>query len=215
MSQPLVASAVALLLLAAGINPAAAADEANRWYIAGMVAHDDWSDYPVDAGPVLGDIELDESFSGGLALGWHAVGPLRFELEYFSRSADAEAFPALAFEELSGSIDLQTLMVNALFDLELDGFAAVPYAGVGAGWAGAEVDDIDSGILSFDGDEDVFAWQVMAGVAVPLVEQWTFSLDVRYLETEKVGFDVGPGAVVSGSGRIDLLSVAAGLRYTF
>lgn len=209
-------TAVVLSMVAACMAPQVHAETDQRWYLTGLLAQDDWSSFPVDAGPVLGALELDEQWSGGLAFGWQSSGPLRVELEAFARSADGESLPALALDNLDGAIDLRTVMVNAVADLHLDGVPVVPYAGVGAGWAMTDLDAVGNDFLALDGDDDGYAWQAMVGVAVPLNDQWRLSLDVRYLETESLNYRLIPAGIpVEGSARIDLLSVAAGVSVRF
>lgn len=206
-------SIVTALALASAMPQAQAADE--RYYIAGVIGHHDYADLTVDAGPILGDVALDRDWSFGAALGTQVFEPLRLELEFISRSADARSLPQLALDDLDGGLDLTTVVLNAAYDFHINGSSLVPYVGVGAGWADVEVDDISSGFFRLSGNDQIAVWQLMLGLALPMSDRLTLSLDARYVQTEDVRFAIGPGAELSAEAQVESVSVNASVRFAF
>lgn len=202
------------LLGATALAPAQAA-EASRIHASLLLGSSTLDDLRVDAGPIDGRVELDRDLAFGAALGWQWTGPLRLEAEFLSQRADAEDLPALALTDLSGRVELQTLMVNAVGEWSLADGAIRPYAGLGAGWALVEVDRIGNNFLQLDGDDDVLAWQALVGVALPVSERLTLTLDARYLRTESLDYAIGPAVQIPASSRIEATRIMAGLRFGF
>lgn len=182
---------------------------------ASALSSDDFSGVDVDSGPFLDELRLDRDLSFGLALGRRVWQPVRLEIELAARSADAESLPVLGLDDVAGSVDLRAVMINALADFPLHGGAIVPYVGLGFGWAQIEFDDIGASFLRLSGDEDAFAFQGMAGLAVPVSEQLALTLDVRYLRTDDVWLQIDAGGRLEGQTEIALVGVAAGLRFQF
>lgn len=205
----------ALSLIGATLLAPAQAAEASRFHASILVGSGSLDDLTVDAGPINGTVGLDRDVAFGAALGWQWTGPLRLEAEFLTQRADAEDLPALGLTDLSGRVELQTLMVNAVGEWSLAGGALRPYAGLGAGWAMVEVDRIGNSFLELSGDEDVLAWQALVGVAVPVTERLTLTLDARYLRSERVDYAIGPNVAIPADSRIEATRVMAGLRFGF
>lgn len=205
---------VAVSVLALTFTPLAATAQ-DRLYVSAFVTSDDFSDVDVDSGPFLDELRLDRELSFGVALGRRVWEPVRLEIELAARSADAESLPALGLDDVDGSVDLRTVMVNALADFPLSDGAIVPYLGLGIGWANIEFDDIGANFLRLTGDEDAFAVQGMAGLAVPVSTQLAFTLDVRYVRTADVDLQIEAGSRLEAESDIALVGVAAGLRILF
>jgi opacity protein-like surface antigen len=112
-----------------------------------------------------------------------------------------------------------SVMGNLFYDFKLGRIQ--PFIGAGAGWAHLDVDTNFTGFnfIQARGTDDRFAYQLMAGVAVPLGE--TVSLTARYTYFDTVGDKMtalnGSGAGTSVS--VDLPysnhSVTIGLRFGF
>lgn len=207
------AIALALLGLTA-LFPAQAA-EPGRFHAGVLFGASDPDDLPVDGGPVLDRLALDNDLAVGVVAGMSFGRLFRVDAEYLRGSADAESLPALGLTDLDGGVDLQTLMVNVVAEgFLLDG-AIRPYAGLGAGWAKVELDDAGNDFLRLSGDDDVFAWQGLVGVAFPIGDRWTLAVDARYLRTDDVDFAIGPGALIAASGELETTQVIASARYRF
>lgn len=206
-----------LALLGAVVASPVQADEPRGFYASLLLGANEFDDLPVDGGPILDELELDRGAAYGVAAGvslpWHF--PLRLEGEFVHGSADAEELPALGLTDLDGSVDVQTFMLNAIADGSLAEGAIRPYIGVGAGWASVEIDEVGTAFLALAGDDDVFAWQGLVGVGVPISEQLTLSLDARFLRTDEVSYLIGPGAAIPAGGELEATRVVASLRYRF
>ncbi len=163
---------------------------------------------------------LDESYYGGLAVG-RDFGVLRVEIEGAYRPlkyARVQIFDD-PLEDSDGEIDVISLMGNLYLDVPVTSFLDV-YVGGGIGLAYMEsrVDNEfefdnpfvgDTDVLISDGNDVVWAFQAMAGVAVHLGESVTLSGGVRYFTTADPQFD---RSEYNGP---DIPSVELGLRFNF
>lgn len=212
MNRPLL---LALAASAAAASPTAHAADPYRFHASVLVGGSEIDDLAVDGGPILDALTLDRGtlygIGGGIALG----GPFHLHAEYLRGSADAEQLPGLALDDLGGSLDLETLMVTAIAEASLADGAVRPYAGLGAGWAGVELDGVGNDFLQFTGDDDAFAWQGVLGVAFPVGERLTLGVDVRYLRTESIAYRIGPDADIEADGEVEATQFIASLRYAF
>jgi opacity protein-like surface antigen len=208
---------VPAVILGLTSTAASAAGTDGGYYLGGRVSFDNVSDLEVDAGPILGDLELDSGWGFGAVAGRHFSDPWRLELELMFRSADADALPALGLGDLDGSVDVNTLMLNVIADLPIDGSSVAPFVGVGGGWASVEVDNVSGDFLRISGEDDsTYALQVFVGVAVPLSGSVTLDLDARYtyVNADGLEYDVGPGASFNGGDAdVQTFSLTAGLRF--
>lgn len=205
---------LALSALVLSCAPLAAAAQ-DSLYISAFVTSDDFSEVDVDSGPFLDELSLDRDLGFGVALGRQIWQPVRLEIELAARSADAESLPALGLDDLDGSLDLRTVMVNAVADFPINDGAVVPYLGLGIGWANIEFDDIGASFLRLSGDEDAFAFQGIAGVAFPVSDQLAVTLDVRYVRTDDVSLQISAGGQLQGESEIESVGATAGLRFRF
>ena len=100
----------------------------------------------------------------------------------------------------TADIDVTTVMLSGYYDFTLSGSAMRPYVGAGLGWARNEigtttVTNPTTGLnRTHGGDtESNFAWQVGAGVAIPL--QGSMSVDVAYKYVDAGELDSGASTV--------------------
>ncbi|MGE3250858.1 MAG: OmpA family protein [Hyphomonadaceae bacterium] len=117
------------------------------------------------------DLDNDVMVSGAVgARAWHGV---RLEAEVAWRQNDIED---------AGDADVQvvSLLANAIYDFNQGG-RFQPYVGAGVGVGRLEIDEIDT-------EETGFAYQLMAGVGVPLGEQLTLDIGYRYFSMPDVEF---------------------------
>jgi opacity protein-like surface antigen len=205
---------VALSGLAVIAAPHAAA-EASGFYAAAYVGYDDPSEVEVDAGPILDELSLEQDISFGIAVGRPVWESIRIEAEFMTRSSDADALAAINLGDLEGSLDLQTFMLNALIDFPLSQGAVAPYLGLGVGTANVDFDNIGNGFLRISGDDDVFAFQGIAGIAIPISEQLSFSVDARYLRTDEVAYTISAGGLLQSESEVETLGLTAGIRFRF
>lgn len=129
------------------------------------------------------------------AIGWD-LGAVRVEGEIGSHRHDNDRYesqvPGNVVRPLDGAIDVLTGMVNAYYDFNASGFT--PYIGGGVGVAHAKIEAIGprptaptgpSVTLLNDEEVDV-AWQLMAGVAVPVGGNISITGQYRYFEAGTV-----------------------------
>lgn len=208
-------SLLALALLGLVAQAPAHAAEPYRFHASLLLGAADLDELPVDGGPILDDLALDRGGAYGVGAGISFTDWFRLDAEFLRTSADAEQLPALGLADIGGSVDLQTFMVNAIAEVSLADGAIRPYAGLGAGWASVDLEDVGNAFLQLDGGDDVFAWQGLVGVAVPIGERWTLALDARYLQTERVEYLIGPDVLIPASGKLQTTLIMASVRYGF
>ena len=105
-------------------------------------------------------------------------------------------------------------MINAYYDYALTDECSL-YLGLGLGADKVSLknngsDDVADGIRNAEGSKIVFAWQVMAGVAYDINENWTVEAGYRLFNTAKAKFD--------GTNKIKApfaSSLELGVRYNF
>ena len=134
------------------------------------------------------DLENGIAYSGGLGYAFH--NGFRFEGELSYR--DTEYSPS------SQDIAATAAMLNLYYDFNRGG-RFEPYLGAGVGYANYDLD--------FD-DENAFAWQALAGVAIGLTPQLDLDLGYRYFTIPEADFS-GTDVDLKHQG------VFLGLRYQF
>jgi Outer membrane protein beta-barrel domain len=206
-----------VLLSWIGISASAAAADA-PYYVGARFSYDNFDDLPIDAGPILGDLSVDRDWGFGAVIGRQLSAPFRVELDVMFQRGDAEELPALALSDLSGRVNLRTVMVNLVADLPVGDASWQPYAGVGAGWAGLEIEQVNNGFLRIDGEDDsAIAAQGFVGIAVPISDAMKLTFDARYtyVRANGVSYDIGPGVAFDGDTRLKAFGVGAGLQFSF
>lgn len=139
-------------------------------------------------------IDLDEGVVLNGAIGYN-FGTARLEGAVGYQKHD------LSDDDYDDDISLLTVMANAYLDFDT-GTEVRPYIMGGAGLAHAD--------MSWTSDnDDVFAWQVGAGVGFKVSDQTTLDIGYRYLKPNKI--DVGD----SYEARWAVHNVMVGLRYQF
>lgn len=179
-------AALAALLLAVGAGTAAAEE---GWYGRADVG------YSV-AGELTAfgsDYDLENDWMGDLGLGYGFQNGFRLDGELAYRNNEVDLW--------NQDATVWSAMINAFYDFNRHG-GFQPYLGVGAGY----------GRLDFGNEDDSsFAWQAMAGFAIPLSEQLKLDVGYRHFEMPDASLDLdGPTDV---DYRHDAVTV--GLRYQF
>jgi len=169
------------------------------------------------------ELEYDDGFAVGGALGRRINRFLRLETEYLYRENDFEGLAdATGVGTTSiGDLTSHTVMVNGFLDLPIGNGRIVPYIGAGAGVSGIDselVQQSDSGLNDFEvGNFDsTFAFQWMAGVSVRTIANAEFFAEYRYFEANDPSFDL---ITLTGSSVVDAeyanRNVFIGLRMIF
>ncbi len=126
----------------------------------------------------------------GAALGHTFADSFRAELAvaYRENNIDEISFTAPA-QNADGALSLFTLMINGYVDLtpELIGvdLGVIPFIGAGIGYGELDVDVRlkTANVLDIRGQENVFAYNAMVGLRVPVTDVVSFSASYRYVAT--------------------------------
>ena len=175
-------------------------------------------------------------WTGRASVGWGFGNGWRVELEGGALRNDPQV-QGITYDRIgprgtlrSGKINTNAVMANVLYDFSLGPLQ--PYVGAGIGNAWHTWDNLDVTIggndrVRFDGTNSSFAWQVMAGLSLPVaaIPGLALTAEYRYFATASSTFHgtytvgSGPlyGTVASSSVRAENADQAIlfGLRYNF
>ena len=187
------------LLAAAVITGFAAAPASAETYISGNVGSS-W----------MNDTKNGE-FKYGMGNGLTALGAIgvrdrcyRFEGEYgYQKNNVDKLYRPVGTSNWNGNIEVVSLLANAYWDI-YTGESVKPYLTAGVGAARVQFESI--GGLT-DEHDSVFAYQLGAGVAIPLTKG--VKLDARYRYFSTAEFSLNDGA----QSRLSSNSVLLGLRF--
>jgi outer membrane protein OmpA-like peptidoglycan-associated protein len=115
-----------------------------------------------------------------------------------------------------GKIRASNLMANFLYDIPFRFAGFTPYIGAGAGYGRFEAKNIAGGpvIGTVDDHDWTWAYQGIAGVAAPITNNLTVSLDYRYLSTfNDPEYRTSTGRNVGGEYKDH--SIMVGFRFSF
>ncbi|HEY8610160.1 MAG TPA: outer membrane beta-barrel protein, partial [Roseomonas sp.] len=187
--------------------------------------------------PDKAEVNWDSGFVGVAAIGWGFGNGLRAELEGFYRQNDYHGATAagLASRTNDGKLWQAGAMANVLFDMDLRRFGwaqpfFTPYIGGGVGWSHVSQDNVRSDfrptrsqVLTTDDDDDVFAFQGIAGAAFPLgVPGLSLTAEYRFFGTTEPSFRVSQRQTIANRVTVSSQglenfnhSAMIGLRYAF
>ena len=196
----------ALALLATPML-ASAADDA--FYIKGSLGLGMAMDTDVDNMPDLAGtakVTYDSGYLFTLAAGYDFVGPFRTEIEYLWQKNDVDT---LRYKSQVGNFDqgdlkTQAFMLNGYYDIDT-GSAWTPFIGAGIGWAKL---DLSTPALPLGDNDDVFAYQLMGGIAYNFNDKMSIDFQYRFMSTSD--------ATIQGADfSLDSNDLIVGLRYNF
>ena len=216
------------------------------WYLRGDVTYDFRSDLDGERtlrapfssqSEAYRDASLDETFGGGVGIGYRLTDMLRTDVTARYSKPDFNGFTQASIFcgagcnlRDRGEASMWDVMANAYVDLgTVAGFT--PYVGGGVGAVHLNYDSptletcsaVFCATTPLKGEESWrFAWSVSAGVAYDVSKNLQLDVGYRYMNVEggdnyKLGGDkVGlPGQTVTGSdGGFDRHTISAGLRYS-
>jgi opacity protein-like surface antigen len=136
-----------------------------------------------------------------LAVGRYLWSGVRVELEgaYRSNEANRTVTSVGGPFDIDGTARVWSLMANAYYDFTaLQLGRIVPFVGVGIGWAHVNLNTNFTGFafVQARGSDDRLAWQLMAGLAVPITERAALTAQYTYFDTagDRMGvFNTGLG----------------------
>ena len=191
------------------------------------------------AAGISGNVEVNwqNGYAVVAAVGWGFGNGLRAEVEGFYRNNDyhGTTIAGIASRTNGGNIWQAGAMGNLLFDVDLRrlGWAEpvfTPYIGGGIGWSHVTQDDVRSDfrptrsqVLTGSGDDDVFAFQGIAGAAFPLgTTGLSLTAEYRFFGTTQPTFTVTQRQTLTNTISTTRLgqenfnhSALLGLRYVF
>lgn len=170
----------------------------------GMVMDSDIDNMPDNAGTAK--MSFDSGFLATGAVGYDFAGPFRVEGEYGWQKNDLDqlSYHNQLGNFQQGDLKTQTLMVNGYYDVDT-GSPWSPFVGAGIGWAKV---DLDTPALPLGDNDDVFAYQLMAGVSYAIDDQWSVDAQYRFFGTQDATIQDADFSMNSN----DLM---IGIRYNF
>lgn len=207
MKKWLLSSVSSSALVLATVSPVAAADLDlppawhPQWYVSvfgGAVFHEDHDYGLVD--PASSNFGYSQNFDTGFIVGG-AVGVevglgFRGEVELAFQNNQADTVSSVGAGTLSdsGEVEAFTVLANLWYDFDL-GMPITPYVGGGIGIGFVDGNATDStGFTSFNDDDEVFAFQVGAGISYSLTDVIDLSVGYRFRGL----LDYNPGSAAAG-----------------
>ncbi len=211
----IVMAALAAMLISQG--PAALAQNAPaKGPFIGLSGGFSFTDDSDISGPAIAtSAETDTGWLALGTLGYRYGNGVRTELEGGWR--DNEVDSVFGPGSGTGDITAKSLMGNLLYDIPT-GSRLVPYVGGGLGFAQVEFDGVAPAVgavpaTTIDDDDNVFAYQGIAGVSYWINEAVELSTEYRYMATQDPEFSTGAGVGVDGEYQSH--AVLLGLRWNF
>ena len=227
------------LIAAAAISTSAQAE--NNWYVGASLDDVDVDDINTISAPVAGvartiDVVTDSDTGIGVKLGktlftTDTGHQFNLELSYASSDHDVENIAFLGNDFLAsdgrseGRVDLETLLLRAVYKLDLGNFD--PYVGLGLGQTefdfdgryGASVGQQGTPPFS-EGSDDATALQYRIGVEYGLSDSIGLFLEYSRTEVDDINFSRvggGPGgpATTQQVGDFDFDTLSFGVNYQF
>jgi len=170
----------------------------------GMAMDSDIDNMPNNAGTAK--VTFDSGFLVTGAVGYDFAGPLRAEAEYGWQQNDLDqlSYSNRIGNFNEGDLKTQSIMVNGYYDVDT-GSPWSPFVGAGIGWAKV---DLDTPALPLGDNDDVFAYQFMAGVAYNISSQLAVDAQYRFFDTQDATIQGADFSTTSN----DLM---LGIRYSF
>ena len=129
----------------------------------------------------LYDLDADTGNYSSVSFGKY-FRELRVELEYSYSDADIDSQVGGGGTD-SGEVETKALFINGFHDFETNS-QLKPYLGAGIGWMNVDVEYKQSGVELIDDGDDIFAFQVIAGVGYEITESLNIFAQARYRNGE-------------------------------
>ncbi|WP_410211727.1 outer membrane protein [Aquirhabdus sp.] len=145
--------------------------------------------------------DLQDAYVYGLTAGWKDISGFRPELEISMSTNELDKFSDRVYDG-NGTIPAKgrekstNYFANVWYDFPgvTNSYNMHPYLGVGAGLSHVRGEDIQTQDGNFGSlTDNVFGYQVGAGLRFPIVSNLITSFDIRYLKTQKIDFGDIPG----------------------
>ena len=161
-------------------------------------------------------MSMDTGWGASAALG-NQVGPVHLELEAVYRNLTPNKIVSGATTNVRGNVEVIAPMANVILDFPLDNYVPesfiTPFIGAGIGGMYAQIDPQGTGIPIGESDSWGFAYQLMGGLSVPVMNNVTMRIAYRYLSSPNLRFHANSGAGFKTG--MDIHSVDIGLDFRF
>lgn len=127
----------------------------------------------------LYDLDADTGNYGSISFGKY-FREVRVELEYSYTDADIDSNNV---SNDKGEVETKALFINGFHDIDTNSKLR-PYFGAGIGWMNVDVEYKRSGIEHIDDDDNIFAFQVIAGLGYEVSDRIDIFAQVRYRNGE-------------------------------
>jgi len=212
MKKHILALAAIGLGVAASAAPVLAAPKGPFVGIMGGVNFSDDQDIRGVGAGINRSVDTDTGWAVIPSIGYRYGNGLRTEFELGYRTNDVDSVSGTATG--SGDISAKSAMLNLLYDVDT-GSRLMPYIGAGIGYAQVEYDvrPVGVGLNRVDDDDNVFAYQGIAGLSYWVSEAVEVAAEYRYFATQDPDFRTSAGVPVEGE--YDSHAALIGLRFNF
>ncbi len=149
------------------------------------------------------EVDLEDGWLVDAGLGYAFANGFRAEAELARRTDEVDVgqqeYEQYYYSSSSDNVIASSLMLNGFYDFNRGG-SVQPYVGLGAGYAKVQIGEAD---------DSNWAWQALAGVAIPLSERMSLDVGYRYFNVDDLDY---PG-VSDADYRHEAATI--GLRYQF
>jgi opacity protein-like surface antigen len=139
------------------------------------------------------ELGSDTGVALGIALGYAYSNNIRAEIEFAYQTNDADTLEAFGVGlNATGDTTSSAGLLNCYYDFVNDS-SFIPFITAGIGYAKVELNDFNlsgSGMPNSNEDDEVFAYQVGAGVGYVVSEKIILDFKYRYFGTDDPEFDV-------------------------
>ena len=130
----------------------------------------------------LYDLDADTGNYGSISFGKY-LREIRVELEYSFSDVDIDSQTGILGSTDNGEVETKAIFINGFHDFETNS-QLKPYLGAGMGWMNVDVEYKQSGVELIDDDDDIFAFQVIAGVGYEITDSLNIFAQARYRNGE-------------------------------
>lgn len=161
-------------------------------------------------------MSMDTGWGASAALG-NEFGPVHLEFEGVYRTfAPNKIVSGIATTSTRGSVDVIAPMANVILDFPLDRYVPetiiAPFIGVGIGGMYAQIDPRGTGLPISEDSSWGFAYQLMGGLSIPVMNNVTMRVAYRYLSSPNLRFANSGAAFKTG---MDIHSIDLGFDLRF
>jgi opacity protein-like surface antigen len=144
-----------------------------------------------DAG-LVSNMDFDAGICGAVSFGYdHGLryAYARTELEYAFRKTDVSDGDLASLKVTGGEVQTQSLLLNVFYPFTI-GYPVTPYIMGGLGAALVDISDVTvSNTVFIDNDQVALAYQVGAGIDLPINDRFTVEFTYRYFGTAVKEFE--------------------------